>query len=503
MADIRNWRTVPSDNATVGSINWAEGMSPALVNDSARAMMADLRGQFEDGGWFNWGHTCIYTAGDTFTVSGDQTAVYSKNRRVRASGTATGIIYGTVTASSYGTLTTVTVVWDSGALVNETITLSVSQLGDAGKAIPCADGSIGVSVVSAATVNLIATTGRYIHITGSTTITALGSAYGGFRRIITFDSSLTLTHNASSLCLPSASNIITGAGDTAEFICEGGSVWRCIWYARANGFPLVAPTISSIRGYIDGLIISNDISAPATAISVSQGTAAQSAAPYGFITLSGSSLIKTLTSTFTAGNASGCLDTGARTASTTYHIYIIGQSAVPTAADILASISASAPTMPSGWDLRRRIGSVITDASNNIVQFAQQGDEFLLLDPTQNYNSGNIGTTDTNITLDTPNGIRTRAYLSILFSGGNPGEFLYLRSPDAISRAASNRYMTSVAGYDGYVYPSSTYGSNGSTAYVRTNAARQIVAVTNFAAAAGKGIFINTLGWIDPRGKDQ
>jgi len=40
-AAIWNWSTTASSNATADpSINWAEGMSPSSVNDSARAMMA-------------------------------------------------------------------------------------------------------------------------------------------------------------------------------------------------------------------------------------------------------------------------------------------------------------------------------------------------------------------------------------------------------------------------------------------------------------------------------
>lgn len=39
---FRDWATVPSSNASVGSINWAEGMTPGAVNNSARQTMADV-----------------------------------------------------------------------------------------------------------------------------------------------------------------------------------------------------------------------------------------------------------------------------------------------------------------------------------------------------------------------------------------------------------------------------------------------------------------------------
>src|ERR1051325_5536196 len=40
--NIKSWSTTPASNATVGSINWAEGMPPSAVNDSARQEMADV-----------------------------------------------------------------------------------------------------------------------------------------------------------------------------------------------------------------------------------------------------------------------------------------------------------------------------------------------------------------------------------------------------------------------------------------------------------------------------
>ena len=43
---ISSWSITPADNATADSANgisWPEGMSPASVNDSARAMMAEIK----------------------------------------------------------------------------------------------------------------------------------------------------------------------------------------------------------------------------------------------------------------------------------------------------------------------------------------------------------------------------------------------------------------------------------------------------------------------------
>lgn len=95
----------------------------------------------------------------------------------------------------------------------------------------------GADVASAATTDLGAATGRFVHVTGTTTITAFGTADAGVQREVTFDGVLTLTHNATSLILPGGTNITTAAGDTAMFVSEGSGNWRCINYQRAASAP--------------------------------------------------------------------------------------------------------------------------------------------------------------------------------------------------------------------------------------------------------------------------
>lgn len=97
----------------------------------------------------------------------------------------------------------------------------------------------GADVASAATTDIGAATGAYIHITGTTGITALGTKTAGVLRDVVFDGILTLTHNATSLILPGGANITTAAGDTATFRSEGGGNWRCMRYTRASGQSVV------------------------------------------------------------------------------------------------------------------------------------------------------------------------------------------------------------------------------------------------------------------------
>ncbi|UIN20790.1 hypothetical protein [Herbaspirillum frisingense] len=93
----------------------------------------------------------------------------------------------------------------------------------------------GAAIASAATVNIGGNTdGNYLHITGTTTITSFGTVSAGISRTLVFDSSLTLTHNSTSLILPGAANIVTAAGDVAEFVSEGSGNWRCVKYSSGG-----------------------------------------------------------------------------------------------------------------------------------------------------------------------------------------------------------------------------------------------------------------------------
>ena len=72
----------------------------------------------------------------------------------------------------------------------------------------------------------IGTDGNYFHVTGTTTITALGTLQAGTVVRLVFDGALQITHNATSLILLSGANYSTTAGDVIEFTSEGSGNWR-------------------------------------------------------------------------------------------------------------------------------------------------------------------------------------------------------------------------------------------------------------------------------------
>lgn len=105
----------------------------------------------------------------------------------------------------------------------------------------------GADVASAGTVSL--GEGGYFNITGTTTITDVDFATdkAGRHAWVKFAGALTLTHNASTLILPTGANIVTAAGDTACFISEGSDVIHCVIYTRASGRAMLrGPSIQSV-----------------------------------------------------------------------------------------------------------------------------------------------------------------------------------------------------------------------------------------------------------------
>jgi hypothetical protein len=99
-----------------------------------------------------------------------------------------------------------------------------------------------VSLASATTTDIGAQNSTFVEISGTTTITSFGTTYSGVR-FLRFAAALTLTHNASSLILPTGANITTAANDTAIAVpAQSGSGWAVISYQRANGNALVSAT---------------------------------------------------------------------------------------------------------------------------------------------------------------------------------------------------------------------------------------------------------------------
>lgn len=102
----------------------------------------------------------------------------------------------------------------------------------------------GSDIASASTTDIGAATGEFIDVTGTTTITALGTIAAGIVRTVRFTGALTLTHNATSLILPGSANITTANGDVAMFRSLGSGNWKCVGYLKQDGTPVVNTVVA-------------------------------------------------------------------------------------------------------------------------------------------------------------------------------------------------------------------------------------------------------------------
>lgn len=135
------------------------------------------------------------------------------------------------------------------------------------------------SVASATTCDIGATLRGRVKITGTTTITSLGTTPNRLV-FLEFAGILTLTYNATTLKLPTSASIVTAAGDTAVAESDASGNWRVSFYYRASG-GVLDPDLVALAGLsTTGLIVrtgsgtaaTRTLTGPAAGISVSNGS---------------------------------------------------------------------------------------------------------------------------------------------------------------------------------------------------------------------------------------
>jgi len=122
-----------------------------------------------------------------------------------------------------------------------------------------------------------------------------------------------------------------------------------------------------LKGHIYGLTLSNNVTDPTNDIDIAAGEAASTEANPVLMVLS-SAITKRLDAAWAVGSGNGGLDTGS-IANGTYFVWLIQRSDTGVV-DALYSTSATSPTMPSGYDRKRRIGAILREGGT-IISFIQ------------------------------------------------------------------------------------------------------------------------------------
>lgn len=265
-------------------------------------------------------------------------------------------------------------------------------------------------------------------------------------------------------------------------------------YPAADGSQIT--NIAPPRGHIDGLILSNNTTDAAKDIDIAAGEAVDDGGAVNMILAS--TLIKRLDASWAVGTNQGGLDgtesvTGTPDASTWYHAWLIRRSDTGVV-DVLFSESATAPTMPTNYDQKRRIGAVLFDATPDILAFKQYGKRFYWTVAPMDINvSTTTSVSRTLYAISTPLGIQCLAIGRLTTNAGSTGSLLLITSPDETDGAAS---ISAAPGATALV---STSGEGAGNVEVFTDTSSQIGGRSNDTTVDIKWA---TMGWVDPRGRD-
>lgn len=244
-----------------------------------------------------------------------------------------------------------------------------------------------------------------------------------------------------------------------------------------------------LAGYISGLTLST--AGSSATFSVATGVAADSTAA-DMMALS-SSISKT-TSAWAVGTGSGALDTGTIAASTWYHAYLIKNISTQTV-DVLVSLSATTPTLPSGYTLARRIGSMKTDGSSHWTAFSQFGNYFRWATPVLDVSNVSFPNTYTTQTISVPPGVQVLAHGNL--APGTGGSIIQIR-PVGASDTMSNGITTFTANPLG-----KAGGSISGTSPQVVGSWREVTNTSSQISVGGNGTvasYLTTEGWEDNRG---
>jgi hypothetical protein len=246
------------------------------------------------------------------------------------------------------------------------------------------------------------------------------------------------------------------------------------------------------RSYLAGLILST--AGSSAMFSITAGAALDST-NINLMQLA-SPLTKT-TAAWAVGTGNGSFDgTGAAPSATSEfcHVHLIKRTDTQVV-DVLTSLSATAPTLPTNYTLFRRIGAMKTNASFQWIAFVQIGDDFLWSAPVGDVAGAAPGTAPATYTLSVPPGISVLAKFTTAFtnSGAVGSTLLFyspLTAPQAFGTPSGNGTVTSAS--TGFF----TYAQ----CAIWTNILAQIMSAGQ--SATGNAVYIVTYGWTDRRGRD-
>lgn len=252
----------------------------------------------------------------------------------------------------------------------------------------------------------------------------------------------------------------------------------------------------ALRGYINGLILSNNTDDAVNDIDISAGIARDTTNTVSMRLTS--TFTKRIDDDWTIGTGNGGFPSTLTLAINTWYFVFLLSNSDGSSIDAGFDTSTTAANLlaDSGFTLYRRLGAIRTNGSSEIYAFKQIGNDFFWDVPKQDVSLNNPGTGEVTHTLDfVPAGYEIFANITIVFhnqsSPGSPTNFLYLYGGGNTTLAAASSSNCDVSAIgdqrSGFVHDRVLTNTS---AQVKT---RQDHGDTNYY------VFIQVHGWVEVR----
>lgn len=295
--------------------------------------------------------------------------------------------------------------------------------------------------------------------------------------------------NAGTYPLHDTFTVADPADTTKKFRVDAGRIPTATTIVHTPLETGYSATHADLKGYIYGLTLSNNVTDPTNDIDIAVGRATDS--DNNEMMVLSSALTKRLDATWAVGTNQGGLDTGT-VANATYHVWLIERTDTGVV-DVLFSTSATAPTMPTNYDRKRRIGSIVRGASA-INRFVQDGDLFLYDTPVLDVSATNPGTSAVTQALTVPTGIVVYPLMHWSIRNDTTAQIICYVSPLSLTNnVPSTTYSTLRT-------DATTGGGQAYIQHIPTNTSAQIRYRLS-ASGASDILRCSVQGWRDNRGK--
>jgi hypothetical protein len=268
-------------------------------------------------------------------------------------------------------------------------------------------------------------------------------------------------------------------GTSGQALTSGGHGANPSWTSVSSGLP---------PKYLSGLGTSFAADADHD-ITIAVGKCRDSSDTYDLVL--SSPITKRIDASWAAGSGNGGMFTGSVTYNAVYHLFLIRKDS-DGSIDAGWDTSVTAANIPAGYTAYRRIWSMFSDGSANLLEYEQNGDWCTLYTRVRSLDSV-AGMTEAAQVIKVPTGFRVRARLRAEASSPSPGAYFGVKEMYAEAGYVNSSLLVRCQVADILIS-----GAGESLLWTDTSAQVRVVA---YNADVVCSLIVS--GWVDSRGKDD